>query len=208
MTPAPQSSFDDLACDYDRYCAGYADEVYDALEEYGLVRGLHVLDVGCGTGLASGALVERGLSVVGIDSSEPMLARARARIPAAKFLRARAEDLPFGDASFDGAVSAQAFHWFDQRRALRELIRVVRPGGAVGIWWKALMRGDTTRLLREEVAQSLGLHAPVDLAAQEFEAFEGSALLDRRLRVVPWVVHTTAGEFLGHERSRKRALDA
>lgn len=209
MRPAPDSSCDDLACDYDRHRVGYADELYDALEEYGLGRGQHVLDVGCGTGLASVALAARGCSIVGVDSSEPMLVRARERVPAAHFLRARAENLPFADAGFDGAVCAQAFHWFDQPRALRELTRVVRPGGAVGIWWQALMRGDTTRLLREEVAQSLGgLATPIELAAQASEVFESSTLLDRRLRIVPWVVHTTAGDFLGYERSRKRARDA
>src|SRR5208283_2281926 len=96
-----------------------------------------------GTGLVAAELAARGCAVAGVDASEPMLERARRRVRSAPFVAGRAERLPFADGVFDGAVCAQAFHWFEREQALAELIRVVRPGGVVAIWWKTLMRGDT-----------------------------------------------------------------
>jgi SAM-dependent methyltransferase len=154
------------------------------------------------------ALVARGCSVVGIDVSEAMLERARRRVPVAAFEIGRAESLRFADSSFDGATSAQAFHWFDQAPALAELQRVVRRGGIIAVWWKGLSRGDGLRMLRERAAREVGLVPPSDLLAAGFEEFERSHLDDRRLRVIPWSVQMTVAAFLGYERSRARSRDA
>ena len=205
MQPTETASFDDLATAYSRYRVGYAPELYADLEEFGITRGKHVLDVGCGTGLVAHELAERGSAMTGIDVSGPMLEHARELVPGASFVEASAEKLPFADDSFDAAVSAQAFHWFDQEKALAEISRVVKPGGTVAVWWKGMMRGDTTRLMRETVAKELGLTSPTDLLTAEFEAFETSGLADRRLRVIPWLVPMTAGKYFGYEVSRARA---
>jgi ubiquinone/menaquinone biosynthesis C-methylase UbiE len=203
------SSFDGLADAYDRYRIGYADDVYDALDHYGLPPQAHILDIASGTGLVAEALVRRGHRVTGIDISEPMLARAEARVPSATFVLGDAEALPFANASFDAAVSAQAFHWFDRTKALAEAIRVVRPGGIVAVWWKELMRGDTMRLVREEVSHDIGIDNPMgSLLAEDFDAFEASALIDDKLRVIPWLVQMTVEQYLGYERSRARSRDS
>lgn len=201
-------SFDELAESYDRYRIGYAEEVYDALAESGVAASARVLDVACGTGLATEALVARGCVVTGLDISEPMLARARRRVPGASFCLAQAEQLPFGDATFDAATSAQAFHWVDQGLALAEMVRVVRPGGTIAIWWKGLMRGDATGHIRQDIARELGLSAPPDLLGADFDAFEESSLVDQRLRVIPWSACMRVGDYLGYERSRARAREA
>ena len=66
----------------------------------------------------------------GVDSSEEMLAEARARpLPGGGWKRAEAERLPFRDRWFDAAVFRQAIHLVDRPRALREAARVLRPGG-------------------------------------------------------------------------------
>lgn len=208
MRPKSGRGFDDLAEAYDRYRFGYADDVYDALFSYGLVPGGRVLDVGCGTGLVAAALAARGCPVVGVDVSEAMLERARRRASSSTFEIGHAESLRFADSSFDGAVSAQAFHWFDRTRALTELERVVRSGGVVAIWWKGLNRGDGVRLLRERAAREAGLDPPSDLLGAGFPEFEHSHLEDRRLRVIPWSVQVTVAAFLGYERSRARSRDA
>jgi SAM-dependent methyltransferase len=208
VTPPATGSFDELAETYDRFRTGYAPEVYDAIIRHGLKPPAHVIDVGCGTGLVSAELVARGCTVTGVDVSEPMLERARARVPSATFIASRAEKLPFDDATFDAATSAQAFHWFDQGHALAEAARVVRPGGVIAVWWKTLMRGDGMRLVREEIARDLGLSPPRDLLVAGFGDFERSALVDRRLRVIPWRVRMTIAAFLGIERSRARSRDA
>jgi demethylmenaquinone methyltransferase/2-methoxy-6-polyprenyl-1,4-benzoquinol methylase len=101
-----------------------------------------VLDVATGTGLVAHALVERhGCSVVGVDQSEEMLAYAgerRLHDPAfaARFepLRAEAERLPFGDAEFDALSFTYLLRYVDDPAGvMRELARVVKPGGAIGM---------------------------------------------------------------------------
>jgi SAM-dependent methyltransferase len=198
------AAFDDLAPAYDRFRTGYAPELYDALFDYGLATGARVLDVATGTGLVAAELVARGCTLAGIDVSEAMLACARRRVPGAAFVTGRAEQLPFADRSFDAAVCAQAFHWFGREAALAELVRVVRPGGVVAVWWKTLMRGDTVRLLREQAEEAAGVEPLPELMASGFEEFERSPLLDHRLRVIPWLVRTRVADFLGYEASRAR----
>jgi SAM-dependent methyltransferase len=92
-------------------------------------RPRRLLDAGCGTGeLAERAAAVLGCDVVGVDQSERMLELARAR--GVEAVRADVVELPFHDGSFD-AVSASwmLYHLPDVDRALRELRRVLRPGG-------------------------------------------------------------------------------
>ena len=99
-----------------------------------------VLDVATGTGLVAAELVRRfGCAVVGIDQSDEMLARARGRLAREPHLarrielvRGEAERLPFADGEFDGVTSAYLFRYVDDPAAtMRELCRVVRPGGRI-----------------------------------------------------------------------------
>ena len=99
-----------------------------------------VLDVATGTGLVAAELVRRyGCTVVGIDQSDEMLARAHRRLSREPHLARRielmhgeAERLPFADGEFDGLTTAYLFRYIDDPAAiLRELCRVVRPGGRI-----------------------------------------------------------------------------
>src|SRR5215208_4948202 len=94
------------------------------------VEGKRVLDVACGTGAVTEELVRRGHEVVGLDQNEGMLAVARRRVPAARFVAGEAERLPFADAEFDALTFTYLLRYVDDPLAtLRELARVVRPGG-------------------------------------------------------------------------------
>jgi demethylmenaquinone methyltransferase/2-methoxy-6-polyprenyl-1,4-benzoquinol methylase len=93
-----------------------------------------VLDVACGTGLVTRELVRRGCSVVGLDQSPDMLAEARRRLPDVRFVAGEAERLPFADREFDALTFTYLLRYVDDRLAtMRELARVVRPGGRIGM---------------------------------------------------------------------------
>lgn len=95
-------------------------------------RPQRILDLGCGTGQLTARLAEASprTRTVGCDFSAGMLERAAERCPRTPLVRGDAGQLPFADRTFDAIVSTEAFHWFpDQRRALAECFRVLRPGG-------------------------------------------------------------------------------
>ncbi len=123
--------FDKIARDYDRM---------NRLMTLGLdcrwrkraVRGLkgEVLDVACGTGDMVLELLKQGADVTGVDLSEEMLAIAKRKVKSGKWKVADAEQLPFGDASFDAVTCAFGVRNFVHlEQGLNEMLRVLRPGG-------------------------------------------------------------------------------
>ena len=101
--------------------------------EMSLPAGATLLDVCAGTGDLSLAFGKKGARPVACDFSAPMLARARAK-GVARTALGDALALPFPNASFDASVSAFGFrNTSDWTQAARELARVVRPGGSVGV---------------------------------------------------------------------------
>jgi len=99
------------------------------------------LDVGCGTGHSTVALLPLARAVVGLDSSRFMLAQAGGD-PAIEYRCGYAEALPFARGSFDLLTVCSAYHWFDQEKFLHEAARVLRGGG-----WLVLYKvGSTGRI--------------------------------------------------------------
>jgi SAM-dependent methyltransferase len=96
-----------------------------------------VLDVACGTGVLACAAAQRvgpGGTVVGLDANAQMLAVARRQPAKVEWVEGRAERLPFADHRFDAVVSQFGFMFFDDRvAALREMVRVLRPGGRLAV---------------------------------------------------------------------------
>lgn len=129
-----------------------------------LALGMHVLDVGCGTGddvRAIAEIVGAHGHVAGVDPSRAMIEEARARgvPPNASFELGSAYGLPFDDASFDAVRAERVFqHLGDPEKAARELKRVLRPGGTALLLdqdWGSLMVSGGDRAITEAIVGSL-----------------------------------------------------
>jgi demethylmenaquinone methyltransferase/2-methoxy-6-polyprenyl-1,4-benzoquinol methylase len=143
---AAQALFAPLAGTYDRYARllsfGQDPRWRAFLVSRVEARPVHaVLDVATGTAAVAIALARRyGCTVVGVDQSPEMLAEGRRRVVAAGLAgsihlrEAHAEELPFEDASFDGLTFTYLLRYVqDPGATLRELARVVRPGGRIAM---------------------------------------------------------------------------
>ncbi|MBP2453795.1 class I SAM-dependent methyltransferase [Mycolicibacterium lutetiense] len=125
-------SFGSEAAAYERGRPSYPPEAIDWL----LPTGAHdVLDLGAGTGKLTTRLVERGLNVTAVDPIPEMLELLSNSLPDTPALLGTAEEIPLADNSVDAVLVAQAWHWFDPERAVKEVSRVLRPGGRLGLVW-------------------------------------------------------------------------
>ncbi|MCV7203608.1 SAM-dependent methyltransferase [Mycolicibacterium peregrinum] len=125
-------SFGSEAAAYERGRPSYPPEAIDWL----LPEGAHdVLDLGAGTGKLTTRLVERGLDVIAVDPIPEMLELLTNSLPDTPALLGTAEEIPLADNSVDAVLVAQAWHWFDPERAVKEVSRVLRPGGRLGLVW-------------------------------------------------------------------------
>jgi SAM-dependent methyltransferase len=153
----------------------WAPRVADAAQ---LAPGQKVLDVACGTGVLAREAAQRvkpGGAVIGLDRNDGMLAVARRQAPSIDWQRGMAETLSFPDQAFDAVVSQFGLMFFEDRRtALREMWRVLRPGGriAVAVWdaldrtpGYAAMAALLQRLFGDRVADAL--RAPFALGDPE-----------------------------------------
>ncbi|MEO9238523.1 MAG: class I SAM-dependent methyltransferase, partial [Jatrophihabitantaceae bacterium] len=94
-----------------------------------------ILDLGAGTGKLTQLLVGRAEEVIAVEPDASMREQLAAHVPAATALAGSAERIPLPDASVDAVLVGQAFHWFARPAADRELARVLRPGGVLGLIW-------------------------------------------------------------------------
>jgi ubiquinone/menaquinone biosynthesis C-methylase UbiE len=96
----------------------------------GLPRGSRIADLGCGSGVFTNVLQQRGYNCTGVDLSPTLIRIAREKFPGIEFIEGDIERLPFPDASFDGVLLAGVVHHFTERSACAaEIRRILRPGG-------------------------------------------------------------------------------
>lgn len=202
---------------YDTYAAGYAEHLDPTLagaaerlaELAGARPGLRLLDVATGTGSAARAAVRRRASVVGVDRSPGMLAVARKLSRKLDLRHADVRALPFDDGNFDAVTCGLSLsHFADRDRALREILRVLRPGGRlVASAW-----GEGSRLPTGVVGELLDrCGAPVGREVLDEETWlcpeQGSSTLRRAgFADVSVRVESFGGSFAGPEEALAWAL--
>ncbi len=143
-------SFARVAREYDRGRPSYPRAAIDWL----LGReSLEVLDLGAGTGKLTEALTDAGHRVIAVEPLLQMRAILTSRLPGVRALDGSAEQLPLHDASVDAVTVGAAFHWFDERAALAEIARVLRPPGVLGLLGNAF---DTSPAWVARVREILG----------------------------------------------------
>ncbi|MEU0008208.1 class I SAM-dependent methyltransferase [Streptomyces sp. NPDC006314] len=184
-------SFDSAAAQYAANRPSYPAALFDAVEETAgrSLSGAKVVDVGAGTGIATALLHARGADVLAVEPGDGMAAEFRRGLPHIPIVRGDGNALPVADAQADFLTYAQAWHWTDPAHSVPEALRVLRPGGALALWWNThALDVDWSAEAADRAARFLG----VDLAAEKREAGERtdradpSGRLDFTRREVRW----------------------
>jgi SAM-dependent methyltransferase len=141
--------------DYERGRPGWPREV---IEIAGLPGRATILDLGAGTGKLTRLLVSAFDHVIAVEPADAMRRLLVTLCPEAEGLAGTGEEIPLPDASVDAVFAAEAFHWFDDDDALAEIVRVLRPEGALVLMWN--LPAAPTEPSIEAVEQLLTAHVP------------------------------------------------
>lgn len=164
---------------YERGRPGYPDGAVTWLAEH--VAGTRIVDLAAGTGKFALELAARGFEVVAVEP----VAEMRAAITPhdrVEVLDGRAEAIGLGDASADAVTVAQAFHWFDGRRALAEIHRVLRPGGVLALVFNRRRMEDAIHQRVDELLAPYRGDVPAHANETWRGAVEASALFEPAAR--------------------------
>jgi SAM-dependent methyltransferase len=130
-------SFGEVAEQYDEFRPGPPPE---AVELFGDLEGLDVLEVGAGTGKWTRLLVSMGANVTVVEPDDEMRAVLERQSPNVHAVQGAAEALPVADAAFDTALVSSAWHWFEQPDAAIEFARALRDGARLFVLWNGFSR--------------------------------------------------------------------
>jgi SAM-dependent methyltransferase len=155
--PAAASGFATAADAYERGRPGYPQEAIEWLaERLGIREGRDVLDLAAGTGKLTRALVPLGARIVAIEPIDEMREQLFGALPDVEAFDGTAESIPLPDGSVDAVTCGQAFHWFRAEEALREIHRVLRPGGGLALVWNMRDLSDPLQARVQEILEPHG----------------------------------------------------
>jgi SAM-dependent methyltransferase len=184
-----------------------------AARQLGISHAPLAVDVACGTGLSTQAVLELAEHVIALDTSHAMLQAAPPH-PRARYLAAAAEQLPLRDASASLATVAAAFHWFDQPRAFAELARVLHRGAGLAVYtdfFHGQLTGQPAFAAWLEQAYlprypSPPRHAYFDPAAALPAGFAGISYTETEIHIP--LTHTQLADYLLSQSNAATAIEA
>lgn len=170
---AAARGFDRQADAYDRGRPGYPAEAIEfVIETLRIGPDATIVDLAAGTGKITRDLVPTGAELIAIEPVAGMREVLSRSLPDVRVADGTAESLPLDDASVDGVVVAQAFHWFDGPRALAELARVLRPGGRLAVVFNVRDERDPVQAALERVWEPYRGDTPTHRTGAWQRAFE------------------------------------
>ena len=190
--------FDQIRRDY------YTTELIDTIATIlGAAAGRHVLDAGCGTGIAARQLAARGFTVTGVDADSEMIAVARSQGATVGYRVMRADTLAFDAESFCGVTAFSAFHWFYDDASVQSIKRVLQPGGC----FVAVNKTDTGPF-RRDMVEVVRRHVPVKLAEPRIgyrpaDILRRNGLREIEERTISFIEHWPAEAAISYARTTR-----
>ena len=172
-TDERRRSFDQMAPLYARARGAPPPELFDAVALF-VPPPADALEIGCGPGNASLPLLIRGFRIHAVELGENLAAFARQRLAAFPFTVevGKFEDASLQAASVDLVVCSSAFHWLDRDRALRQAVKVLKPGGALALIWGSPRRTAEDDRVDEAIQVAYRAHAP-EISRQTVDRMAG-----------------------------------
>ncbi|MEU6548682.1 methyltransferase domain-containing protein [Streptomyces sp. NPDC046915] len=204
-------SFNSAAAQYEASRPSYPPALLDFVEEF-LSRplaGARVADVGAGTGIATSLLCERGADVVAVEPGDAMTVEFRRVLPDVPVVRGDGNALPLADSSHDLITYAQSWQWTDTSRSVPEALRVLRPDGALAVWWNTTAFDvPWIRAQHERIAHHCGVPARSAVRPDDDEAVQLAGLSGLRVtrRQIRWQRRVPLDTHLANISSRSAIL--
>lgn len=204
-------SFETAADRYAAHRPSYPPALLDAVEELTgrPLAGARAADVGAGTGIATALLRDRGAEMIAVEPGAAMAGQLRAALPGVPLVRGDGNALPLATGSRDLLTFAQSWHWTRPDRSVPEARRVLRPGGALALWWNtSALDAPWTTAQAERVARHTATPPPSARRPEDAEAFRRAGVdrLPAARRLIRWQRTVSLDTHLGNLTSHSAFL--
>ena len=207
---AESRRFDAVARMYDQYRPSYPDEVIEQIiADSGLPEYGRILEIGCGTGIATQLFAQRGYHILGIEQGENLAALAREKLHAYSDISITVstfEQWSPIEQAFDLVFSAQAFHWIDKKIGYAKAAYVLKDSGSLALFWNMYPnpQGEIFEALNavyREFAQEIHNPGTISYRAlakeRELEFSRSGFFGPVKVSYYPWSQRYSVQEYLG-----------
>ncbi len=178
-------TFDLDPANYDRQRPGYAEELFRKIIHYsGLNGSMRALEIGVGTGLATGPILETGCSVTAVEAGENLAAYVGAKFAGRTNFHVVHTDFEMFEPEerFDLIYSATAFHWIPEELGYAKVLRLLKPGGVVALFWNRPFAANPDDALHGEIQKIYRKVRPSEPEPVEFTQRDCQKTLDALAR--------------------------